>query len=87
MALNVYFREDVRSAILAGLVATVSAARASGQNVEYLRGALAGFQHQALAFGILWQGARRDEYDHVEVGILDQAFEMLRWNMVELIEN
>ena len=60
MALDVYFVSDLRAAVLAGMVATITTAHASGQNVEYLRGALCAFQHQALNFGIDWPALLSD---------------------------
>ena len=56
MAFNVYFPEDIAGACLAGMVQAVRTARACGDNVEYLRGALGAYQHQALTFQIEWPG-------------------------------
>jgi hypothetical protein len=54
--IDVYFQSDIRAAILAGLVLCVHTARATGDNVEFLRGAVAAYQHMALAFKIPWSG-------------------------------
>lgn len=54
--LDIYFREDIEGAILAGLVLVVQTARATGDNVEFLRGALVAYQNLALAYRIPWDG-------------------------------
>lgn len=56
MAINVYFQDDIAGTILAGVVLAVQSARACGDNVEFLRGALVAYQHQALMFQIEWPG-------------------------------
>lgn len=52
--LDIYFRSDLRGVLLAGLVLCVRTAQATGANLEFLRGALVAYQHQALAFQIGW---------------------------------
>lgn len=52
MALDVYFKEDIRAAILAGVVLTLQANEE--RNTDFVRGAVMAFQHQAQAFGIGW---------------------------------
>ena len=51
MALNVYYREDVARAILAGVMLAISA---HGQSDDYMAGVLAMAQHQAVTFGLPW---------------------------------
>lgn len=75
MALDVYLRRDINAAILAGLVVTMKAAQAAGNNVEYLRGALAAYQGQALAFNLSWPGIlsqARQELDAGNLALLDR---------------
>jgi len=60
MSLNVYFKDDIRSAILAGLVLAIKTAHASEYNIEYLDGILSMAHHQALGFGISWQSLLAD---------------------------
>jgi len=54
MALDLYFKEDIRATILAGLVLAIQTDQ--GRNAEYLRGCLAAYQHQAHVFNIAWPG-------------------------------
>ena len=61
MALDVYFREQIGRAILAGLVAVVRTSQAhGGGNVEFVRGAAAMAEHQAVTFGLDWQALQAD---------------------------
>lgn len=86
MALDVYFREDIENVIRAGLQLSLGIVMQKEANPAFVAGLLLAFRHQAQAVGILWQGAARDEYDQVTVGILDQVIEASRRSMVELIE-
>lgn len=55
MALDVYFREDIRAIVLASVVTAINSAQAhGGTNVEFVRGVLCEAQHTALAFGVSW---------------------------------
>ena len=54
MALEVIFRTDLQNVIVAGLVAQLSSARASGTNVEYIRGCVDSARCMALAIGADW---------------------------------
>jgi len=55
LALDVYFKEDIRQGIVAVAVAMLSAAVAhGGGNVEYCRGILDTSRAQALNYGISW---------------------------------
>ena len=57
MALDVYFSNDIRRALVAGLVMAVEVTRANGDgNPAHLAGALALAKHQAAAFGLSWPG-------------------------------
>ena len=70
MTLPVMYRDDVRAIILAGVVLTVKSA-ASG---EFISGALAAYQHQALACDLAWPAIvkeARKEIDGAMVGLLD----------------
>ena len=59
MALEVYFAEDIRRIIAAGLIAALSAAQASdAPNVEFCRGVVCQARSQAAAFGISWGAVR-----------------------------
>jgi hypothetical protein len=77
MALDVFFKSDIQATILAGLVSTIATAQASGTfNTEYLRGALAAYQHQALVVGCDWQGivsVARQALGTDVAGLLDAA--------------
>lgn len=55
MSLNVYFKEDIHSRLLAGLILTIRTAQAQETtNVEHLAGVLCAFEYQAHAFGLDW---------------------------------
>lgn len=74
--LAIHFQDDIRAALLAGVVAKVNAARAAGDNVEYLRGVIDHAHHQALAFGIDWPGLlnqARCELDAGGLFLLDRV--------------
>lgn len=51
--MNAYLDTEIRSSILAGLVLAFTS---NAGNVEFLRGAVAAYQHQALTFGLNWSG-------------------------------
>ena len=51
--MNTYLDTEIRAGILAGLV---QAFVADTGNVEFLRGTVAAYQHQALTFGLDWRG-------------------------------
>lgn len=52
MALEVTFPDDIRRALVAGVVLAVQADQ--WRNVEFLRGVLAMAAHQARTFGVSW---------------------------------
>ena len=55
MALEVFFKEDIRQGLVAVTVAMLSAAVAHGStNVEYCRGILDALRAQALNYGMSW---------------------------------
>jgi len=54
MPLDVYFRHDVQNAITSTAVMMLATAAHSTTPVEFIDGALAFAQAQALAFGIEW---------------------------------
>lgn len=55
MALDVYFRDDIRQGIVAVAVAMLSTAIAhGGSNTEYCRGILDTSRAQALNYGMPW---------------------------------
>lgn len=58
MAIDVYFKSEIRDSIVAGIV--LAARTAPDQDVEFLRGILAMAQHQALSFGLSWQALAAD---------------------------
>ena len=61
MALDVVLREEIGRAVLAGMTAIVRTAQAHGaSNVEYLRGAAAMAEHQAVTFGLDWPAMLAD---------------------------
>ena len=56
MALEVYFKEDIRGSITAGMALLAESEPLPGR----LAGALAFARHQALAFGLAWPGIVAD---------------------------
>ena len=55
MALEVYFKPDLRAKALAGLVLTLTAAQANGNtNVEFMRGVVAMARYDVLDLGLSW---------------------------------
>ncbi len=55
MALDVYFVQDIRSAIVAGVVLSIETATANGRaNADHLAGILTMAKYQAGVFGIPW---------------------------------
>jgi len=68
VALDVFFQSDIERSILAGLVATIQTAQASGNNVEFLRGALCAYQHQANMVGLDWPTLLGDARKRLDAG-------------------
>jgi len=61
MALDVYFREDIKQGIVAVAVAMLSAAVAHDSlNMEYCRGVLDVSRAQVLNYGLSWPGVLAD---------------------------
>ena len=54
MALEVFFRNDLRQNAMAGILLLVRSAQVQGGSAQYIAGALAMAQHHALAVGIDW---------------------------------
>lgn len=55
MAVPFLYRTDLQSALVAGLVAQISAAHANGMtNVEYVRGVVDAFKFQVIFIGADW---------------------------------
>ena len=66
MALDVYFRHDVKHGIVAVAVAMLSAAVAQESlNIEYCRGVLDTARAQALNFGLSWSGVLAELRDEL----------------------
>lgn len=61
MALEVFFKDDIRQGLVAVAVAMLSTAVAhGGMNVEYCRGILDALRAQALSYGMSWPGIVAD---------------------------
>jgi hypothetical protein len=57
MALEVFFKDDIRQGLVSVTVAMLSTAVAhGGTNVEYCRGILDALRAQVLNYGIPWSG-------------------------------
>jgi hypothetical protein len=75
MALDIYFKEDIAQAILAGLVLVLQTD--GGRNTEYLRGALSAYQHQAHVVGADWLGLLAKARSGLSDGGLAHLFDMI----------
>ena len=73
MAVDVFFEKDIRDHLLAGLVLSIRTAREGTADLAFIRGLLTMAQHQALGFGILWEGQIKENYKVVATGLLDEA--------------
>ena len=74
MALNVWFSDDIKGAIVGGIVLAVESDQ--GRTVEYLRGVLALARHQAAIFCLDWSSVIADVRGSLGDdlrGLLDQA--------------
>lgn len=61
MALDVYFKEDIRAHILSGLMLAIQVAQQTGHgNTEFVRGIVANSQHTALGFQLPWEDMLND---------------------------
>ena len=70
MALEVYFREDIRQGIIASvLVAVKTYAANEGQNTDHLRGMLDLAQAQAALYGLSWPAIRAVVRESLSTGL------------------
>lgn len=75
MSIDVYFREEIRAKILAGLILVLQTAKEGQVNVAFVKGVLALAQHQALGFGICWDN------------LLGEVKSLFSSDLIEMIES
>lgn len=86
MALDVYFKGDVRNHILAGMEMGLElASRSKPVNVSLVIGLLIAFRHQARSVGLLWQGQLVDQEGKSTIGIVDEVCASLGSDVATLV--